>query len=68
MGCYEVMWLWDLRLKTYENPGRLKYVFHLHFVDFRIEKDAAVNPENMFRRPIIDQPGYCVQVRVLTNG
>src|SRR6202044_1657396 len=52
MGGDEVMRIWYLRFKAHENPGRLEDVFHLRFKDFRIDKRAAVDLENMLGRPI----------------
>jgi hypothetical protein len=54
MGGYEVMRIWYLGFKADENPGRLEDVLHLRFIDFRIDKRATVDLEDMFRRPIID--------------
>jgi hypothetical protein len=68
MGGDEVMRIWYLGFKTDKNPGRLEDVSHLRFVDIRINKRSAVDLEDMFRRPIIDQRGYCVQVRLVANG
>jgi hypothetical protein len=68
MGGDEVMRIWYLGFKAYENPGRLKYVLHLRFIDFRIDKRATVDLEDMLGGPIIDQPGDGVQVGIVTHA
>src|SRR5580698_2672332 len=67
IGGDEVVRVWDLGFKADENPGRLEYMSHLRFVDFRIDKRAAADLEDMFRRPIIDQRRYGAQARAVTN-
>src|ERR1700733_2614623 len=68
MGGDEVMRIWYLGFKADENPGRLEDVLHLRFIDFRIDKRATVNLEDMFRRPIVDQRGNGVQVGIVTHA
>ena len=54
MGGDEVMRIWYLGFKADENPGRLEYMSDLRFIDFRIDKRAAVDLEDMFRGPIVE--------------
>ena len=68
MGGDEVMRIRYLGFKADENPGRLEDVLHLRFVDFRIDKRATVDLEDMFGGPIIDQPGNGLQVAVVAHA
>src|SRR6202035_395828 len=62
MGGDEVVWVRNLGFEADENPGRLEDVSDLRFIDFRIDKGATVDLEDMLGGPIIDQPGNGMQI------